>query len=82
MLHTNAAQVLGDAINRSIYQLENQDELKAYLEGGTIKKDTGSYGQYVIKYNELLLGTAIISNAGIKSRFPRSRRTQEILKEF
>lgn len=82
VLHTNAAQVLGDSITRSIYRLENQDELKAYLEGSTIKKDTGSYGQYVIKYNDLLLGTAIISNAGIKSRFPRSRRTQEILKEF
>ena len=82
VLHTNAAQVLGDSITKSIYQLENQDELKIYLEGGTIKKDTGSYGQYVIKYNNLLLGTAIISNAGIKSRFPRSKRTQEILKEF
>ncbi len=82
VLHTNASQVLGDSITKSIYQLENQDELKVYLEGGTIKKDTGSYGQYVIKYNDLLLGTAIISKAGIKSRFPRSRRTQEILKEF
>ena len=82
VLHTNAAQVLGDSITKSIYQLENQDELKVYLEGGTIKKDTGSYGQYIIKYNELLLGTSIISNAGIKSRFPRSKRTQEILKEF
>ncbi len=82
VLHTNAAQVLGDSITKSIYQLENQDELKFYLEGGTIKKDTGNYGQYVVKYKDLLLGTAIISKAGIKSRFPRSRRTQEILKDF
>ncbi len=82
VLHTNAAQVLGDLITKSIYQLANQDELKVYLEGGTIKKDTGSYGQYVIKYNDLLLGSAVISKTGIKSRFPRSRRTQQILKEF
>lgn len=82
VLHTNAAQVFGNTITKSIYQLENQDELKIYLEGGTIKIDTGSYGQYVIKYNDLLLGTAVISKAGIKSRFPRSRRTQQIHKEF
>ncbi len=82
VLHTNAAQVLGDSITKSIYQLENQDELKYYLEGGTIKKDTGNYGQYAVKYKDLLLGTAIVSKAGIKSRFPRSRRTQQILKDF
>ncbi len=82
VLHTNAAQIMEDSITKSIYQLESQDELKVYLEGGTIKKDTGSYGQYAVKYKDLLLGTAIISKAGIKSRFPRSRRTQQILKEF
>ncbi len=82
VLHTNAAQVFGDSITKSIYQLENQGELKIYLEGATIKKDTGNYGQYIVKYNDLLLGSAIISQAGIKSRFPRSRRTQEIIKEF
>lgn len=82
ILHTNAAQILGNLISRSIYQLENQDELKIYLEGGTIKKDTGNYGQYIVKYRNLLLGTAVISKTGIKSRFPRSKRTQEIHKEF
>jgi 16S rRNA (cytosine1407-C5)-methyltransferase len=82
ILHTNAAQVLGNTISRSIYKLENQNELKIYLEGGTIKKDTGNYGQYIVKYRDLLLGTAVISRTGIKSRFPRSKRTQEIHKEF
>lgn len=82
VLHTNSAQLLGNEITGSIYELKNQDELKIYLEGGTIKKDTGNYGQYIVKYNNLLLGTAIISKAGIKSRFPRSKRTQEIQKEF
>jgi 16S rRNA (cytosine1407-C5)-methyltransferase len=82
VLHTIAAQILGSSISRSIYSLENQDELKIYLEGGTIKKDTGKYGQHVIKYKDLLLGTSIISKGGIKSRFPRSKRTQEIQKVF
>lgn len=82
VLHTNAAQILAASVTKSIYSPESQNELKIYLEGGTIKKDTGTYGQYVIKYDDLLLGTAIISKAGIKSRFPRSKRTQEIQKEF
>jgi NOL1/NOP2/fmu family ribosome biogenesis protein len=82
VLHTNAAEILGKEISRSIYNLKDQGELKIYLEGGTIKKDTGEYGQHIVKYNDLLLGTAIISKAGIKSRFPRSKRTQEIQTEF
>ncbi len=82
VLHTNAAQILADSVSRSTYNLENQNELKIYLEGGTIKKDIGTYGQRVVKYDDLLLGTSIISKAGIKSRFPRSKRTQEIQKEF
>lgn len=81
-LHTNAAQLLGNNITKSNYQLQNQDELKIYLEGGTIKKNIVNYGQHIVKYNDILLGTAIISKVGIKSRFPRSKRTQEILKEF
>lgn len=82
VLHTNAAEILEKEISRSIYNLKDQGELKIYLEGGTIKKDTGEYGQHIVKYNDLLLGTAIISRAGIKSRFPRSKRTQEIQTEF
>jgi 16S rRNA (cytosine1407-C5)-methyltransferase len=82
VLHTNAAQILSDSVSRSTYYLENQNELKIYLEGGTIKKDIGTYGQHVVKYDDLLLGTSIISKAGIKSRFPRSKRTQEIQTEF
>jgi 16S rRNA (cytosine1407-C5)-methyltransferase len=82
VLHTNAAQLLGDSITKSIYDLKDQVGLKTYLEGGTIKKDTGIYGQHIIKYNSLLLGTAIISKAGIKSRLPRSKRTQTIQTEF
>ena len=82
VLHTNAAQVLGSKLNKNIYQLRNQEELKIYLEGGTIKYDMRYYGQHIIKFNDLLLGTAVISKDGIKSRFPRSKRTQEIQKEF
>jgi 16S rRNA (cytosine1407-C5)-methyltransferase len=81
-LHTNAAQLLDKYITKSIYTIENREDLKTYLEGGTIKKDTDFKGQCVVKYNNLLLGTGVIGQQGIKSRFPRSKRTQEIFLDF
>jgi 16S rRNA (cytosine1407-C5)-methyltransferase len=81
VLHTQAAQVLNNEIKKNIYEVENPDELRIYLDGGTIKKQIDYTGQCVIKYNKSVLGTAIITKQGIKSRFPRSKRTQEILIE-
>ena len=78
-LHTNSAQVLQKYITKSIYSIENFNELKTYLEGGIIKKSCELTGQCVIKYKDFILGTAIITEQGIKSRFPRAKRTQEIL---
>ena len=77
-LHTQAAQVLEKHISKKIYVIENHDDLKKYLEGGIIRKDTPFDGQCVVKYRDYILGTAVIANGGIKSRFPRSKRTQEI----
>lgn len=82
ILHTQAAQIFDKNINKNIYKIEDQNELKIYLEGGIIKKETGFRGQCVIKYNNDLLGTAVITDGGIKSRFPRAKRTQEIITEF
>jgi len=81
-LHTQAAQVLEKYISKNIFEIEEQNDLKVYLDGGIIKKDAGFAGQCVIKYNNHLLGTAVVTGAGIKSRFPRAKRTQEIMKEF
>jgi 16S rRNA (cytosine1407-C5)-methyltransferase len=82
VLHTNAAQVLHNHIPKNIYEIKNQAELKNYLEGATIKAGTnlshGLNGQCVIKYQDLILGTGLITNGGIKSRYPRSKRTQSI----
>ncbi len=75
--HTQGAQILSNEITKNIYQLESDDELKKYINGGIIKKDVPS-DQFVIKYKDYLLGTAIGGNEGIKSRFPRSKRTQGI----
>ena len=79
VLHTNAAQFFQNEITKNIFNVEEQDDLKKYLEGGIIKKDFGSPGQCVIKYQDYILGTAVNTKQGIKSRFPRAKRTQEIL---
>ena len=81
VLHTQAAQILDNEINKSIFEIENPAELETYLSGGTIKKETENTGQCVVKYQNLMLGTAVNTKQGIKSRFPRSKRTQEILIE-
>jgi len=83
VLHTNAAQILDKHITKNIYLVKDKDELRLYLAGGLIPNDDIERGQYVIKYNDYVLGTAIVTSGGIKSRFPRSKRTQAIrLGEF
>jgi 16S rRNA (cytosine1407-C5)-methyltransferase len=79
VLHTNAAQILQDEITKNVFTIEEHDDLKKYLGGAIIKKDFGSPGQCVIKYQDYILGTAVSTSQGIKSRFPRAKRTQEIL---
>ena len=81
-LHTQAAQVLQNYISKNIYEIKNQDDLKKYLEGGIIKKEIDIEGQCAIKYKDFILGTAVITQGGIKSRFPRAKRTQEIYTDF
>ena len=78
VLHTNAAQIFDPHITRNMYQVKNKEELKIYLAGQLINNDMTERGQYVVKYNNYVLGTAVVSSKGIKSRFPRSKRTQKI----
>jgi len=81
VLHTQAAQILNNEIKKNVYEIDNPDELEVYLNGGIIKKEINYTGQCVVKYKNLMLGTAVITEQGIKSRFPRAKRTQEILIE-
>jgi 16S rRNA (cytosine1407-C5)-methyltransferase len=82
ILHTQAAQVFEKDITSRVFKIEKQDYLKIYLEGGTIKEEMNFTGQCVVKYNNHILGSGVVTPRGIKSRFPRSRRTQEIIKKF
>ena len=79
ILHTQAAQVLQEDISERIFEIENQADLRKYLDGGIIKTGSRLTGQCVIKFGEAILGTAVVTGSGIKSRFPRAKRTQNIL---
>lgn len=81
-LHTQAAQVLSDKISRGIYEIKNLSELKTYLAGGIIKTISSKTGQCTVNYEDYILGTGVFNKAGLKSQFPRSRRTQQIDSEI
>ncbi|MBE0551262.1 MAG: RsmB/NOP family class I SAM-dependent RNA methyltransferase, partial [Ignavibacterium sp.] len=75
--NSQAAQVLEKYITKFVYQLKNEEELKNYLTGWKIKDVDIPIGQYVVKNKNSVLGTAVITTEGLKSRFPRTKRTQK-----
>ena len=77
-LHTNAAQVLDRNITGNIVFL-NKNELIEYFEGKVIRKNIDEPGQKAIRFYDYTLGTGVAFNEGLKSQFPRSKRTQEIV---
>jgi NOL1/NOP2/fmu family ribosome biogenesis protein len=77
-LHSNAAQVLSDSITKRIYQIKNVSDLEKYISGSKIEANQLDFGQYLVKFGEHILGTAINSPDGLKSRFPKTKRTQKI----
>ncbi len=78
VLHSFAAQILQGFITKNIYDLKTLDELRLYLMGALIPNDQLSQGQYVIRFNNYILGTGVVIKGGLKSRYPRSSRTQTI----
>lgn len=77
--HTLAAQILKETISKNVVDLDNLNDVETYLKGGIIKRDFGTTGQKVVKFRNDFIGTAVVSNEGLKSQFPRSFRTQEII---
>ncbi len=78
VLHSHAAQVFEKDITKNIYEIKNLEELKTYITGGLILNDSIEPGQYAVKYEGIIMGTGVVIQGGLKSRFPRSRRTQKI----
>lgn len=77
--YTSAAQVLEQHITKFVYDIRDQEELKYYLTGWKIKNTDIPTGQYVMRYEGRVLGTALANEDGIKSRFPRTKRTQNFV---
>lgn len=82
ILNSQAVQVLSNHISKNIFEIKASEELKSYLEGAIIKSASPQKGQCVVKYENYTLGTGVFTNAGLKSQFPRSRRTQKIRSGF
>ena len=78
VLHSFAAQILRDFITKNIFDLKTLDELRLYLMGALIPNIDLTLGQYVIRFNKYVLGTGVVVKTGLKSRYPRSSRTQTI----
>ena len=78
VLHTHAARLLGGHIKEHLIDVED-DDLKIYLDGGTIKKEYDSFGRKIVRYHGKVIGTAVSTNEGLKSQFPRAMRTHEIV---
>ncbi|MBU0473907.1 MAG: RsmB/NOP family class I SAM-dependent RNA methyltransferase [Bacteroidetes bacterium] len=81
VLHTLAAQALQKHITKNVIEFASKDELKIYLNGGTIKTMTEvePKGRKVVSFNGDMIGGAIATKDGLKSQFPRALRTAEIL---
>ena len=79
ILHSQSAELLGNDLKKNIYELKNVNELKTYINGGTIKNFTLKGRQCAVKFGDDILGTAAITKTGLKSRFPRAKRTQNII---
>jgi NOL1/NOP2/fmu family ribosome biogenesis protein len=82
ILHTQAAQILQKHIGKNIFEIKDKPDLKNYIEGGVIRKNFGDSAQCLIKYKDFVLGSGVNTASGIKSRFPRAKRTQEIYTDF
>ncbi len=78
-LHSHGAQLLSNKINANIVNLEDEDQLKKYFEGGIFNYNSSRSGQKIITYKNLTLGTGILFDKKIKSQFPRSKRTHDII---
>lgn len=78
-LNSHAIQILAPYITKNVVDLETPDDLRKYIDGGTIRKTYEPFGQKAVRYNNLFFGTAIAFKDGLKSQFPRALRASEII---
>lgn len=80
-ISTNALQLLSPFITKNIIELENEEEAKTFLNGGTLKNFPSKFkpGTYIaVKFDGLILGCGLTTKEGLKSQIPKRIRTSEI----
>ena len=78
-IHSDAARTFGKFATKNKIILESKEDLTIYLNGSIIKKSFDSIGQKIVEFEEMILGSAVQTNEGLKSQFPRNLRTNEII---
>jgi len=78
-LHTHGAQILNGEITGNIIELDNPVQLQNYFSGSSFSVGEESGGQKVVKFKDYILGTGTVSGGKLKSQFPRSKRTHDVL---
>ena len=78
-LHSHGAQILSTNISSNIIEIDNGNDLRNYFSGSVFVRNDESDGQKVIKYKDYVLGTAVVLQGKVKSQFPRSKRTHDII---
>ena len=80
-ISTSALQLLAPYVNKNVIDLENENDVKVFLNGGILKNYNGNFelGEYIaVRFSGIMLGCGLVTKAGIKSQIPRGRRTIEI----
>ena len=78
-LTSQAAQLFGKLITKNLIELKKKEDAEVYFGGGKIRGYETSAGQKIVKYKNYVLGAAIAVEDGLKSQFPRSLRTGNII---
>ena len=79
IIHTNLAQLLEAHITKNIVTLQSNDEIKKYMDGAILKNiSPETKGQVAVRFKERIIGTGVVNDGNLKSRFPRAFRTQAI----
>jgi len=78
ILHSNAAMILSNKIKKNFFELGNEKDLQTYLNGGIIRTEENYKGAFAVKWKDYIVGVGLGIGDGIKSQFPKIKRSSEI----
>lgn len=77
-LTIEGSQIIGPKAKKNVLEL-NGDEVKEWMKGTDLDKDTGLAGFVIIKNNEDFLGTAKVKGRKILNYVPKIRRINTVV---